>query len=580
MSYKTLYRSYRPKTFKDVVGQEHITSTLKNTILNNKVGHAYLFAGPRGTGKTSVAHVFAKAVNVNAAGQEVIGDMDIIEIDAASNNGVSEVRTIIDNVNYAPTRSKYKVYIIDEVHMLTKGAFNALLKTLEEPPAHVIFILATTEPHKIPITILSRTQRFNFRRIDEETIGKRLIEVLNNEQIKYDSETIRFISKLAQGGMRDALSIADQSASFGNGEISFDTISQVFGIISIANQIRLLNLAYSNNSIELMKLTSKLLDNGADIERLSISLLDILKDFIIIKKTEDPSLIKFISEDEVKNLNVDVPYAYEAIDILIKLLSDIKFSSSPRQSFELAILKLINENSFTEVDKNVDEIIVKREQTFEATVDQETTMDQPKIKEEINEEIVELKTSKDEVNIEVKEEHSLFAEKKIDEVISRQEEILETEDAELRMDIFEKTVEIPKEPVMERENQNNLFDVINEEKQIIEDNSMLEDHVLSTQEININNVNSKIDNEEISEDNIMRFFETDDEEDNVQESVPKRNVDKIINMLVQADRSIISEAKEKWLKLQEFANSKNSSYIRLLEKTKPVSAGEKFILIA
>ena len=232
MSYKALYRTYRPTDFDSVVGQDHIVSTLRNIIKNNKIGHAYLFAGPRGTGKTSVAHIFAHTVNVGASGESIYDEMDILEIDAASNNGVPEIRNIINNITYAPTKARYKVYIIDEVHMLTKAAFNALLKTLEEPPKHAIFVLATTEPHKIPITIMSRVQRFNFKRIEEKTIEERLKFVLDKEKIGYEQTSLKFISKLAQGGMRDALSIADQAAAFGDNEITFNAISQVFGVIS------------------------------------------------------------------------------------------------------------------------------------------------------------------------------------------------------------------------------------------------------------------------------------------------------------------------------------------------------------
>ena len=345
MSYKALYRKYRPKKFDDVLGQNHIISTLRNIIYNKKIGHAYLFSGPRGTGKTSVAHIFAKEVNKNENGEEIIGEMDIIEIDAASNNGVAEIRTIINNVNYAPTKSKYKVYIIDEVHMLTKGAFNALLKTLEDPPVHTIFILATTEPHKIPITILSRVQRFNFKRIEDHVITHQLSNILNKENIIFDEESIKYISKLAQGGLRDSLSIADQASAFGNGIISFDIISKVFGIISIDNQIKLINLAYKNSSNELMKLSTQFLDNGSDIERLSSSLLEVIKDFIIFKKTKNSDLMSFLNKKEVEQLSIDIDYAYNVVDILFKLISELRFTSIPRQLFELSILKMINKSN-------------------------------------------------------------------------------------------------------------------------------------------------------------------------------------------------------------------------------------------
>ena len=249
LSYKALYRKYRPENLLEVVGQEHVITTLKNIITNNQTSHAYLFAGPRGTGKTSVALAFAKTLNCTNLKENnvpcktckqcksVKNSLDIIEIDAASNNGVGEIRSLIDNVKYAPSISKYKVYIIDEVHMLSKGAFNALLKTLEEPPKYVIFILATTEAHKIPSTILSRTQRFNFHKIDNSIIKKHLKEIMQKEKFDFDDAAVDLIAKLANGSIRDALSILDQVAAYSNAKIYFEFISQVFGITSIENQI-------------------------------------------------------------------------------------------------------------------------------------------------------------------------------------------------------------------------------------------------------------------------------------------------------------------------------------------------------
>lgn len=519
MSYKALYRSYRPNNFNEVVGQDHITSTLKNIISNQKIGHAYLFAGPRGTGKTSVAHVFARAVNANAAGEEVFGEMDILEIDAASNNGVAEVRNIIDNVGYAPTKAKYKVYIIDEVHMLTKGAFNALLKTLEEPPAHVIFILATTEPHKIPITILSRTQRFNFRRIDDVTISEQLKSVLQKENIQYDEESIKFISKLAQGGMRDALSIADQSSAFGNGVLSFEAISQVFGIISIENQIKLFNLAYSGEAKELMHLASKLLDNGADIERLSSSLLDILKDYIVFKKTSDASLLSFITKEEVESLKLDITYAYDAVDNLIKLVGDLRFTSVPRQSFELSILKLVNKSSSQSIVEEITKEVVKEE---------------PVVKEE---EVV-LKLFEDDnttkISVETKE-------------------------------ILEPTKEI------------NL-DVVQEEQEEMIEQAQVEDDILSTQEIPVGEIN---DTEETGDMDIMRLFETDNfMPSKPKQAKNAYSVNEILNLFVQANRDEISNAKMKLASASEYRDSKYRHFAEQIMASKVISAGKNFILVS
>ena len=244
MAYKSLYRTYRPQTFKDVAGQEAIITTLKHAIDEKKIAHAYLFCGPRGTGKTTVAKLLAKAVNCtgdpkpcgeceNCKQIENGTHPDVIEIDAASNNGVEEVRSLIDKVKYAPTQGQYKVYIIDEVHMMSPGAFNALLKTLEEPPAHVIFILATTEPHKILPTIISRCQRFDFTRLTDQEMVQRMQYVFKEEGKTYDDGSLELIARLANGGMRDALSILEQCLAYNDDHLSINDIHTIYGIVSM-----------------------------------------------------------------------------------------------------------------------------------------------------------------------------------------------------------------------------------------------------------------------------------------------------------------------------------------------------------
>lgn len=342
--YKALYRSYRPKLFDSIVGQDHITTTLQNAIDSGKVGHAYLFSGPRGTGKTSIAHIFSRMINVTAAGTEKDLSLDVIEIDAASNNGVAEIRTLIDNAKYPPTNTKYKVYIVDEVHMLSKSAWNALLKILEEPPTYVVFILATTEVHKIPITILSRTQRFNFRRIDNQLIIKNLEWILNKENIRYDDESLSLIAKLANGGMRDALSIADQVGAFGNGEISLQNIAHIFGIVSISRQIKLINNIYASNIKEVIEDINNMFDNGIDIERLITSLVGIFKDYIIYHKTKSKDLLHEISEDLIQELLISLDFAYGFSAELIDLLTKIKNAEMPKTLFELSFLKFMGED--------------------------------------------------------------------------------------------------------------------------------------------------------------------------------------------------------------------------------------------
>lgn len=350
--YKALYRSYRPKLFDGIVGQDHIIKTLQNAIDSQKIGHAYLFSGPRGTGKTSIAHIFAKMINITAAGTEKDLSLDVIEIDAASNNGVTEIRALIDNAKYPPTNTKYKVYIVDEVHMLSKSAWNALLKILEEPPTYVVFILATTEAHKIPITILSRTQRFNFRRIDRPLIIHNLEWILKKEGISYDDESLRLISKLANGGMRDALSIADQVAAFGNGEINVENISRIFGVISLSRQIKLVNNMYINNIKDVIEEINGMFENGVDIERLITSLISIFKDYIIYSKTKSKELLHEISEEEVLELSISMDFAYNFSSELIDLLSKIKNTEMPKTMFELSFLKFMGEESEEESNKS------------------------------------------------------------------------------------------------------------------------------------------------------------------------------------------------------------------------------------
>lgn len=359
MSYKALYRKYRPTQFNDVVGQEHIVKTLKNIIEKDKVSHAYLFAGPRGTGKTSIAHIFAKNLNCKDLINKTItcgkcepciieNNIDIIEIDAASNNGVSEVRSIIDNSRYAPSISKYKVYIIDEVHMLSKGAFNALLKTLEEPPEHVIFILATTEPHKIPMTILSRTQRFNFRRISINSIIDRLIFILDNEKIEYEKDALKVIANMAKGGMRDAISIADQASSYSQEGITSKILSEVFGILSNEQIINLINSINNSETKKVLNNFNNFVSEGYEVNKLVESIINVLKEFIIYNKTQNLNFIHYLTKNNLHELKLSVDFAFKLIDIFVEASSDIKFSEMPFQVLELAMLKALSINNNSE----------------------------------------------------------------------------------------------------------------------------------------------------------------------------------------------------------------------------------------
>ena len=354
MSYKALYRSYRPQTFGEVAGQEHIVTTLKNAIKENRISHAYLFAGPRGTGKTTVAKLLAKALNCtgenppcdqcpNCKAITVGEHPDVIEIDAASNNGVDEVRDLIDKVKYAPINGKYKVYIIDEVHMMSTGAFNALLKTLEEPPAHIVFVLATTEPHKILPTIISRCQRFDFKKVENHDIISRLEYVLKSENKKYELPALESVAKLAEGGMRDALSILEQCLAYNN-ELTVESVNMVYGLLSMDNKISFIKQLLSKDIKGVLTSLDNMLSGSIDIKRLTFDLVDVLKDIIIYKNTQDVSILFVLTQQDVDNLApyILVEEAFEIIDILIEASSHYSQSLDANTYFELAMLKICN----------------------------------------------------------------------------------------------------------------------------------------------------------------------------------------------------------------------------------------------
>lgn len=317
MSYQALYRVWRPQTFEDLVGQDMITKTLKNALATKQTTHAYLFAGPRGTGKTSCAKLFAKALNCP---NQVNGDPcneceickaitagrlnDVIEIDAASNNGVEEIRDIRDKVKYAPTQADYKVYIIDEVHMLSTSAFNALLKTLEEPPANVVFILATTDPHKIPATIISRTQRFDFKRITSGAILERMEYILKQKQFEYDEQALNVIARAAEGGMRDALSILDQVLSFGDNKVTLDNALLVTGSVTRENLIKYLSQVQNHETVAGLQTIHAILDEGKDSKRLLEDLINCCRDLLLYKQA--PEMLEqtgsVMIDDEFKSM--------------------------------------------------------------------------------------------------------------------------------------------------------------------------------------------------------------------------------------------------------------------------------------
>ena len=495
MSYKALYRTYRPQTFEDVAGQSHVTITLKNAIKENRIAHAYLFAGPRGTGKTTIAKILAKAINCtgdqppcnecpNCKAITQGDHPDVIEIDAASNNGVNEVRDLIDKVKYAPINAKYKVYIIDEVHMMTPEAFNALLKTLEEPPAHIVFILATTEPHKILPTIISRCQRFDFKRVDEKDIINRLEYVLKEEKVDYEEDALEIISKLADGGMRDALSILEQCLAYDR-HLTVENINKVYGLLSTDEKIRLIKLLLTKDMKNVLKTLDHMMSLSIDLKRLTQDLIDVLKDVIIFKNTEDLSLLFVLHKNDIQKI---VPYmlveeAFQMIDIFMDASSHYGQAVDSSTYFELALLKICNQ-----IENEHKEVVIE----------------EPTIIEDVSHEtLVEEKT----------------------EIVEKQKE---------------------------------------EVKPIIEHQEAKETH-----------------EEEIKEEE--KQAEVSEEKEPQPEKLPSQievDFNDILNILVQAKRTVLNDIQDKWPVIRRYCYNLNTAkYANMLCDAKPVAAGEKgFIL--
>lgn len=353
MSYQVLYRTYRPSKFDEVVGQEYIVKILKNTIKNKRIAHAYLFAGPRGTGKTTIAKLFAKAINCEDFNEEACDNCpsclafkennhpDIIELDAASNNSVDDIREIIEQVPYSPIVGKYKVYIIDEVHMLSSSAFNALLKTLEEPPAHVVFILATTDPQKIIPTVLSRCQRYNFSKISNLNMEKKMVEILNKEHLQYENKALDEVAMLAEGGMRDALSILEQILSYNNDGIFLEDVQRIFGLSTKEEKVELL-IKIHNDLTGSINLLRQMYDSGIDPKRLCVDLLEIIKESLIYSDDQNETLLNKLSKFDCMNILdvVSVNDLLSDISYLEEALNKARSNQSFLTYLELAEVKM------------------------------------------------------------------------------------------------------------------------------------------------------------------------------------------------------------------------------------------------
>ncbi len=367
MAYQALYRKWRPRTFDSVIGQDDITDTLKNAIKRGTISHAFLFAGPRGTGKTSCAKIFAKALNctnlqngepcnkcANCLAADKGAMADIMEIDAASNNGVDEIRDIRDKVKYAPTQGKYKVYIIDEVHMLSMGAFNALLKTLEEPPEHVVFILATTELQKVPATIISRTQRYNFKRISQADLEKRMKYILEQEKISYEDKALAVIAQVADGGMRDALSILDQLLSFDKNKVEYDSALEITGFAAKEKIEQILLAILNEDATKALSLAQTELANGASTKNILDELIEMATNALMVIKTNDSSQNLFLNDDFIEQIKEVAPERYfQLISAANTALNDLRYTNQQQIPLEVFVVECAGKKVSTADSKNV-----------------------------------------------------------------------------------------------------------------------------------------------------------------------------------------------------------------------------------
>jgi DNA polymerase-3 subunit gamma/tau len=438
MSHQAIYRRFRPKVFDDVLGQEHVTRTLKNQIMSHSIAHAYLFSGIRGTGKTSTAKIFARAVNClnNHKGnpcneceicKSILEEtnMDVIEMDAASNNGVDDIRELRDKVMFLPVKSKYKVYIIDEVHMLSKGAFNALLKTLEEPPEHLLFILATTEPQKIPATILSRCQRFDLKRINADIIVENMKKICNELKINYEEKALKLIAANSEGAMRDAQSILDRCISF-NSQVDYDTVINLLGTVNYQVVLEAADAIVDNNIVRTMSLVDNILNSGKELTFFLDELIICFRNMLIMKTTNSSENLMRISEDETNeiielNKKISVDEIVRIIEELSIAQSECKRALAPRVLLETKLIKMLHNVHYVNMEElvkrieNIENSLIGKYQPKDTARKSETEPDR------INKEQENIEKTKKTVNTE-KIEKAKKTEKNKEEALENKQE--------------------------------------------------------------------------------------------------------------------------------------------------------------